>query len=103
MITISPADELTAEEAAMVGARFNIFKLLLILVLAAGPAAAQVHSVSEPMEIRGQVRFARGGAPVDNVVVRLEALSGGAVNEERTDRLGKFRFAGLSPMQYFIF
>lgn len=80
------------------------FKIsLVVLLFFAGSAASQMHSGSEPIEIRGQVRFAQGGAPVDNVVVRLEALSGGFVGEERTDRLGKFRFSKLSPAQYFVF
>jgi hypothetical protein len=66
------------------------------------PQLLRIHSASEPIEIRGQVRFASNGAPVPNIIVRLEAVSGGFVNEEVTDRLGKFRFSSLSPVQYFV-
>jgi tetratricopeptide (TPR) repeat protein len=36
------------------------------------------------------------------VNVRLESISGGLVGEERTDSLGKFRFADLQPAQYLL-
>ncbi|PWT88602.1 MAG: hypothetical protein C5B55_12805 [Blastocatellia bacterium] len=53
------------------------------------------------LEIHGQVRFAEGGAPAENVLVRLESYeSGGSLMEAFTDRSGKFRFSGLSPAQY---
>ena len=77
--------------------------LLLSLALCLVPARAQFRSSTEPAEIRGQVRYARGNAPAANVLVRLEALSGGFVGEERTDNLGKFRFTNLNPIQYFIY
>lgn len=80
--------------------KFGTF--LLLISLGVVSAVAQVHSASEPIEIRGQIRFASNGAPVPNIVVRLEALSGGLTNEEVTDRLGKFRFSSLSPVQYFV-
>ncbi|MCU1264418.1 MAG: repeat protein [Acidobacteria bacterium] len=73
-----------------------------IFLLAAGSVFGQLRSSTEPVEIRGQVRYARGGAPAANVVVRLESLSGGYVGEEQTDNLGKFRFPGLLPIQYFV-
>jgi tetratricopeptide (TPR) repeat protein len=82
--------------------KFGIIRLLLLINMGVVSTVAQVHSVSEPVEIRGQVRFAAGGAPVANVLVRLEALSGGSVNEEITDRQGRFRFSGLFPVQYFV-
>lgn len=63
-----------------------------------GSASAQVRSV----EISGQVRYALGGTPAIDVVVRLDQVSGGYVAEARTDRLGKFRFTGLAPIQYHI-
>lgn len=72
-----------------------------IFPLAAYSAFGQMRSSTEPVEIRGQVRYARG-APAANVVVRLESLSGGYVGEEQTDNLGKFRFPGLLPIQYFV-
>lgn len=80
--------------------KFGTF--LLLISMGVVSAVAQVHSASEPIEIRGQIRFASNGTPVPNIVVRLEALSGGLVNEEITDRLGKFRFSSLSPVQYFV-
>jgi tetratricopeptide (TPR) repeat protein len=55
------------------------------------------------VEINGQVRFAEGGAPAENVVVRLESYdSGGSITEAFTDRLGKFRFTALPPAQYSV-
>lgn len=55
------------------------------------------------VEIHGQVRFAEGGSPAANVVVRLESYEGGgSISEAFTDRLGKFRFTGLAPAQYSV-
>ena len=66
---------------------------------------AQVQSspTTSTVEIHGQVRFAEGGAPAANVVVRLESYDGGgSISEAFTDRLGKFRFTGLPPAQYSV-
>ncbi|HEX8147988.1 MAG TPA: tetratricopeptide repeat protein [Pyrinomonadaceae bacterium] len=84
-----------------------VFRLLFALLLTAawaGAAAAQRENTPFPIRrsITGQVRFAQGGAPAENIIVRLERFSGGYVGEERTDRLGKFRFAGLAPEQYTV-
>src|SRR5262249_17217006 len=55
------------------------------------------------VEIHGQVRFAEGGAPAANVVVRLESYEGGgSISEAFSDRLGKFRFTGLAPAMYSV-
>jgi tetratricopeptide (TPR) repeat protein len=55
------------------------------------------------VEIHGQVRFAEGGAPAANVVVRLESYEGGgSISEAFTDRMGKFSFNSLSPAQYSV-
>src|SRR4026207_306479 len=55
------------------------------------------------VEIHGQVRFAEGGAPAPNVVVRLESYEGGgSISEAFSDRLGKFRFTNLPPAQYSV-
>jgi len=63
---------------------------------------AQVQNTPAVVEINGQVRFAEGGAPAANVVVRLESYDGGgSISEAFTDRLGKFRFTGLPPAQTF--
>ena len=64
---------------------------------------AQVQNSPTVVEIHGQVRFAQGGAPAANVVVRLESYDGGgSISEAFTDRLGKFRFTGLPPAQYSV-
>src|ERR1041385_360178 len=76
--------------------------LLFLISLGTVSTVAQIHSASEPIEISGQIRFASNDTPVPNIIVRLEALSGGLINEEVTDRLGKFRFSSLSPVQYFV-
>jgi|ERR1051325_3244271 tetratricopeptide (TPR) repeat protein len=66
---------------------------------------AQVQSspTTSTVEIHGQVRFAEGGAPAANVVVRLESFDGGgSISEAFTDRLGKFSFSNLHPAQYSV-
>jgi lipopolysaccharide biosynthesis regulator YciM len=63
----------------------------------------QIQTSPSTVEIHGQVRFAEGGAPAANVVVRLESYEGGgSISEAFTDRLGKFRFTGLPPAQYSV-
>lgn len=58
---------------------------------------------SVALEIHGQVRFAAGGAPAQNILVRLESYDGGGpLAEAFTDRLGKFQFTGLAPAQYAV-
>ncbi len=80
----------------------RVTTVVLTLLIGTSSLLAQIHSATEPIEIRGQVRYAQGNAPAENIIVRLEKLSGGFVAEERTDRLGKFQFSGLEPIQYFI-
>ena len=64
---------------------------------------AQVQTSPSTVEIHGQVRFAEGGAPAQQVLVRLESYDGGgSISEAFTDRLGKFRFSGLQPAQYSV-
>src|SRR5215217_9032752 len=84
-------------------------RLLLSSILAltlchfVGLAQVQTSPTNMVVEIHGQVRFAQGGAPAANVVVRLESYDGGgSISEAFTDRLGKFRFTGLPPAQYSI-
>ena len=77
--------------------------VLFILLLITPPfVRAQFRSAAQPAEIRGQLRYALGGTPAEDIVVRVDQLSGGFVAEARTDRLGKFRFANLLPIQYQI-
>jgi Flp pilus assembly protein TadD len=85
------------------------FGLLLSSILAivlchfVGVAQVQNSPTATTVEINGQVRFAEGGAPAQNVVVRLESYdSGGSISEAFTDRLGKFRFTNLPPAQYSV-
>jgi len=54
---------------------------------------------TEPIQVSGQVRYVNGN-PANDVLVRLETLTGGYAGDVRTDRLGKFRFQGLLPIQY---
>jgi Tfp pilus assembly protein PilF len=76
-------------------AAFSILSLVTPLFV-----QAQLRSSAQPAEIRGQLRYAKGGTPAEDVVVRVDQLSGGYVSEARTDRLGKFRFPNLLPIQY---
>ena len=73
------------------------------LILNACPAAlAQIGRRVIAPEIHGQVRYAQGNAPVDRAFVRLEKFSGGIIDEELTDRTGKFRFSNLARAQYTV-
>jgi tetratricopeptide (TPR) repeat protein len=85
------------------------FRLLLsstlAIVLGHLVSVAQVQNspTAVTVEINGQVRFADGGAPAQNVLVRLESYdAGGSISEAFTDRLGKFRFTNLPPAQYSV-
>ena len=74
--------------------------LIVFLFIPIAVTHAQLRSAAQPAEIRGQVRYSVGGAPAPDVVVRLDQLAGGFVNEVRTDQLGKFKITNLSPIQY---
>ncbi len=76
--------------------------LILFFFFPIAVTYAQIRSATQPAQISGQLRYSVGGAPAADVVVRLDQLSGGFVNEVRTDRLGKFRITNLSPIQYQI-
>jgi tetratricopeptide (TPR) repeat protein len=85
------------------------FGLLLSSMLAivlghfVGVAQVQNSPTTVTVEINGQVRFAEGGAPAQNVLVRLESYdAGGSISEAFTDRLGKFRFTNIPPAQYSV-
>ncbi len=78
---------------------------ILAIVLCHFVSVAQVQNspTSVTVEINGQVRFTMGGAPAQQVLVRLESYDGGgSISEVFTDRLGKFRFTGLQPAQYSV-
>jgi len=86
----------------------NKLRLLLSSIVAVtichAASIAQVPTgPASTVEIHGQVRFAEGGAPAENILVRLESYDGGgSISEAFTDRLGKFRFPGLQPAQYSV-
>jgi len=82
-----------------------LFASIIAISLCQFVIKAQIQSspTTASVEIHGQVRFAEGGAPAEQVVVRLESYdSGGSISEVFTDRLGKFSFTGLPPAQYSI-
>lgn len=80
--------------------------LAVALAAAAAPSAlAQRRQRSLPpipITITGQVRVARGDAPAERALVRLETSNGEYVGEVETDRTGKFRFTNLSPVRYVV-
>ena len=83
--------------------------LLLFSIIAIGVCQfvilgqVQTQPNAAVVEIHGQVRFAEGGAPAANVVVRLESYDGGgSISEAFTDRLGKFKFTNLPAAQYSV-
>jgi tetratricopeptide (TPR) repeat protein len=85
--------------------RFSLrFVVLLSFVIL--PVAIQAQRAPRtspiPLQIRGQVRYAQGGRPVEFILVRLESFRGGVQGEVQTDNSGKFTFVGLSPELYVI-
>ncbi len=82
--------------------------LLLVAALSLASAASSARAQgtmphrSTPVEIRGQVRYAEGGAPAPNINVRLDALSGGYIGELVTDRSGRFHFTNVGPGVYVV-
>ena len=66
------------------------------------PLLAQDPPIPKGMKIgiQGEVRYAQGGQSAENVLVRLEAFSGGLVDQMRTDRTGKFSFQDISQADY---
>lgn len=83
----------------MLHTTLRALSLAMLCLCASAPAAAQLPSPNQPVEIRGQLRYANV-TPAFDVIVRLERQSGGYEGEVRTDRLGKFHFPGLVPLQY---
>lgn len=82
----------------MTGARVLLLSSIVAITLFI-PCQGQTKRV----EIHGQVRFAQGGAPAANVVVRLESYDGGgSIGEAFTDSSGKFQFSSLPPAQYLV-
>jgi Tfp pilus assembly protein PilF len=65
-------------------------------------AQQNARTRSLPVTVHGQIRFAKGGAPAENVLVRLERFGGGVDGEVMTDRTGKYQFSGMAPAIYII-
>lgn len=82
--------------------RSTIIGGFLILILCPAALAQVGRRNAIPPEIHGLVRYAQGSAPADRARVRLERFSGGIIDEEITDRTGKFRFTNLSRAQYTV-
>jgi tetratricopeptide (TPR) repeat protein len=82
--------------------RSRLIITLFMLALGVAPARAQVGPSGSPnrAQLHGQVRFAQGGAPAFNILVRLERFDGGVVDQQYTDRNGRFIFSGLRPLTY---
>ncbi len=80
---------------------FLIASLLSLLVVPSAIGQGS-RTRSLPVTVHGQVRYAHGGAPVDNALVRLEKFSGGIEGDTMTDRTGKFQFSGMPPAQYIL-
>src|SRR6266508_166780 len=76
--------------------------IVLILLSFSSVVGQGSRPRSLPTTVHGQVRYAHGGAPVDNVLVRLERFSGGIEGEAITDRTGKFQFSGVPPAVYLV-
>ena len=70
---------------------FHLLFIFAILTFAAGPSLAQ--------QIQGEVRYAQSGQPAIGALVRCDGTGG--VNEQLTDRSGKFYFR-VSPGHYSV-
>jgi tetratricopeptide (TPR) repeat protein len=78
--------------------------VLSILLTTLVAIAAQAQRDFDPLsgssfEISGEVRSA-SNKTLDNVLVRVETVTGVLVDQTTTDGMGKFRFSRLSPGQY---
>jgi Tfp pilus assembly protein PilF len=80
--------------------RLSAALFLLLITLADNQAQRRASAAPVPGQIHGSVRFSKGGAPAENVLVRLEGIGSGLFREQLTDRQGKFRFADLPRDQY---
>jgi tetratricopeptide (TPR) repeat protein len=82
------------------------FRLLVASLLPSfvfAPAAfAQLGGTGSEAQIHGQVRYAMGGAPAGQILVRLERFDGGVVEQQQTDRNGRFHFTSLKRLTYIV-
>lgn len=84
----------------------SLFRLLILSSLSfvsVLPVFAQRVEVenrrSQNAQINGQVRYADGGAPANNITVELTSFTGGGSIQVQTDRNGKFSFQNLQATQ----
>ncbi len=99
----SHEDLLKNRDRVMSRLKCNWLLFFAIVVLSASLTSGQgARTRSLPVTVHGQVRYAHGGAPAENVLVRLESFNGGLDGEMMTDRTGKFQFSGMPPAQYVI-
>ena len=78
-----------------------IAQLALLALLTQGQSNPRVPS-NFSLQINGVVRYAVNHPAAENVLVRLEAFSGGLIGQVSTDRTGKFSFIGLVAQQYVV-
>jgi tetratricopeptide (TPR) repeat protein len=103
LIFAPSGSENIAEKVVMLCSRtFSLVTILFIFLALTSAAGQGTRSRSLPVTVHGQVRYAHGGTPAYNVLVRLEKFSGGLEGEVQTDRNGKFQFSGMPPAQYII-
>jgi cytochrome c-type biogenesis protein CcmH/NrfG len=84
---------------------FRLFIASAFSIFAICPATlAQLGSAggTSGHQLHGQVRYAEGGQPAFQILVRLERFDGGVVSQQYTDRTGKFLFSGLRPLTYIV-
>lgn len=83
----------------------RLFIASIFSVVAVCPAAlAQLGPAggTSGHQLHGQVRYAEGGRPAFQILVRLERFDGGVAGQQQTDRSGKFIFSGLRPLTYIL-
>lgn len=82
------------------GRSLGVLMFLVAVFVAAVAQGQGVAPATQPADLRGQVRYAEGGAAAEFVLVQLEQFGGGIVEEVRTDRAGRFHFGGLKATRY---
>lgn len=81
----------------LIASIFFVFAVCPTALAQLGPATG-----TSGHQLHGQVRYAEGGQPAFQILVRLERFDGGMVSQQYTDRTGKFRFGGLRPLTYIV-
>jgi len=89
----------------MVSLMSHVVSIIGLIVVAASISLAQEsRAIPQTLsgQITGQIRYAEGGQPAFDILVRCDSFNSGSCGQEMTDRSGRFRFTGLSPSQYTI-